>query len=245
MEGMSILPYLTTMTGNWTALTIKEDIRIRICIVLSGVIEDHHLKDLRHDIWLPLALIILQIYNDFTKESDKDTVCLTDEIRRVYYSCQEMPTMRSPQENILFTLFHLAVKASQYCQLRVDEAGQSICSGQIVAQVQFWSLELFKPTRARIWFRYKRKRTEPPGESIVMIELEADEVSDIFSRMRFLGQGEWETGSGCPKAIKNWGRLWSRGGSHMIVENKTFETYDMAAYRFELEDGTYDDAAVL
>jgi hypothetical protein len=31
--------------------------------------------------------------------------------------------MRSPWEKILFTLFHLAVHASQYYQLRVDEAG--------------------------------------------------------------------------------------------------------------------------
>ncbi len=69
---MSILPHLTTLTGNRTSFTINEDIRIRICIVLSGVIEDHHLKDLRHGIWLPLAFIILQIYNDFTNQHGQD-----------------------------------------------------------------------------------------------------------------------------------------------------------------------------
>jgi hypothetical protein len=195
MEGMSIsiLPYRMTLTGNWFSFTIKEDVWIRICNVLSGVIRNHHLVDLRRGIWLPLTFTILRIYNDLTKESDKDIVRVIDEIQRVYHLCQEMPTMRSPQEKILFTtLFHLAVHTSQYCQLRVDEAGQSICSGRMVAQVQFWFLELLKPARARVFFRHEKKRkhskervTEQPGDSLVMIELEADEVSDISSRMRF------------------------------------------------------------
>jgi hypothetical protein len=156
MGGMSILPYRMTLTRNRILLTIKEDVRIRICNVLSGVIEDRYLRDLRHGIWLPLTFTILRIYNSLTKESNKDTACLINDIQRFYYSCQEMPTVTSPQENILFTLFHLTIHASQYCQQRVDEAGQSICSGRMVAQVQFWFLELLKPARARVFFRHEK-----------------------------------------------------------------------------------------
>jgi len=64
----------------------------------------------------------------------------------------------------------------------------------MVAQVQFWFLELLKPVRARVFFRHEKKSekrvTEQLEESLVMIELEADEVFDIFSRVRFPGQGE-------------------------------------------------------
>ena len=234
------------LNENSIIFDVKEDIRIHICSVLSGVIKDHHLKDLRHGIWLPLAFTILQIYNDFTQDSDKDTVFLIDRLQKVYYSCQKIPTMRSPQEKILFSLFHLSVGTSQHCHLHVNEAGQSICSGRMVVEVKFCCLGLVEPARARLWFRHKWKRNrfrewvnEQSQESaIVMIELGADEVLNVLTQIRFLGQEEWEeewgTTSGQPRAITKWGRLWSRGGSFMIVKNEAVETYDMTAHRFEL-----------
>ena len=180
--------------------------------------------------------------DDFTQESDKKTVFLIDRLQQVYYSCQKIPMMRSPQEKILFSLFHLAVGASQHCHLRVNEAGQSICSGRMVVEVKFCCLGLVEPARARLWFRHEWKRNrfrervnEQSQESaIVMIKLEADEVLDVLTRIQFLGQEEWGTSSGQPRVITKWGRLWSRGSSFMIVKNEAVETYDMAAHRFEL-----------
>jgi hypothetical protein len=63
----------------------------------------------------------------------------------------------------------------------------------MVAEVKFRSLGFLEPTRARLWFRhewegkhFRERVTGQPGESvIIMIELEADEAFEIFSRTRY------------------------------------------------------------
>jgi hypothetical protein len=72
MGGISIIPYGTKLNNYSAHYAINEEFRLRIYPVLSGVIDDQHLKDLRFGIWLPLLLIILHIYNDFTRGLDSD-----------------------------------------------------------------------------------------------------------------------------------------------------------------------------
>jgi hypothetical protein len=80
--GISIVPYRTDLQKYGPYLQITETIRCRICAVLSGVIDDQHLIDLRNGIWLPLLLIILRIYDFFTDRSDQEVRLLLNEIEQ-------------------------------------------------------------------------------------------------------------------------------------------------------------------
>lgn len=97
MGGISILPYRLRFYNDSAYYTtnqefrygvsysINEDFRLRICSVLSGVIDDELLKLCHFGIHLPLLIIILRIYIDLTKGSDLEARSLLQQVEPVYH----------------------------------------------------------------------------------------------------------------------------------------------------------------
>lgn len=79
---ISILLYGITLTGNWLSFIIKKDVWIRIYNILFEIIENHYLINIRYNIWLSLAFIILRTYNDLIKELNKNIIYVINEIQR-------------------------------------------------------------------------------------------------------------------------------------------------------------------
>lgn len=224
-DGISILPSKTKLCLSNPHYFINEDLRLRICSVLSGIIDSEHLVNLRFGIWLPLLLIILHIYNDFTRGTDSEVMSFLNEVRSTYYGFIVHPISGNPEQAILCHIFYSADHASRICLLRLDDDGQSSCSGRMAAWVKFFFLELLEPTGARIWLKHEK--------ALIAIDLSAYEPFDMFSRLWFPDHGSWETGTGIGKEVKRHAEFWSHDSS-ISLKSVPVKTYDLTAYKFKL-----------
>jgi hypothetical protein len=235
MGGISILPYRLRFYNDSAYYTTNEEFRysvsysideafrLRICSVLSGVIEDEHLKRLHFGIWLPLLIIILRIYIDLTGGSDLEAISFVNQVRP-YWRINPIP--ESAEEVILSQICRSADQTSAFRLLRLDEDGQSSCSSRMGAWVQFYFFQLLKPTEARLWLRHQK--------SLITIDLLAEELSGVSSRLWSPDQGEWGTSAGVRKEIKRRAEIWSQDNCTGL-NHVTVETYDLTPYRIELD----------
>jgi hypothetical protein len=120
-----------------------------------------------------------------------------------------------PPEAKVTLLYHVAAWAlfgMTSCCLRVDEAGNSISSGDMVIEAQFLFISILPQNSARVWLRHQKRARSPTMEAaqadfIFTMDLSVEDMLGLRSRLYLMIRANgpsletWSSASGKTRTL--------------------------------------------
>lgn len=190
--------------------------------VLIGIIHAKQLSELRETgTAYPVAQMILRLYVGFGGDSRRVEPWL-NQIEEVCFF--EGPKFEKEDPMAYFYL--LASKSKTKVDVRLNAHGKSICTGPTAVRLEFLVPEIVSETTARIWLLDR--------EAVLFLELPMKELSETWTRMRFMDLETWEEGRtegpGIEKEIMYAGKL-VKGKNMRSIRHAQPSRYNMASKR--------------
>lgn len=190
----------------------------RVWYSLKDIIDHGDLGDMWSGTMFCKAGIILRYFSlraGYITEAERQLAA------EVLEMCQVVVLSTPPElhTTLSYLVHKFAIFSTCLCWLRIDEAGNSVCSGNWVVTVRFLFLTSLEDDSTRAWFQHP---LDP--DLLFTMDLSLVELSRLEFRINFQRQQtdeipyDWVSSVGVKKKLTSRMRLWQVGDKTILVE---------------------------